>query len=204
MSTITNVQRCEIYQSISLLEQHSLINSDEYVTLLHKVIDSYPVTSYKTISTQTYNETSEINVSVQSTQTPVIEDIRSKKVKDILNMVHDMGWIDHHRSNKKGVDYYWFKKDDSWIPIILENYSDTRTEKGYLTTYAWKGEGDDMSKWSRPPTWDNKHILNYSIKVKELGWDSFGKFPNRKRLDCINLNDETIKEVLKKFETIHE
>ena len=69
---------------------------------------------------------------------------------------------------------------------------------------AWKGEGDNMSKWFRPPTWDNKHILNYSINVKELGWDSFGKSHSRKRLDCINLNDETIKEVLKKFETIHE
>ena len=126
MRTITNVQRCEIYQAISLLEHHSLINSDEYVTLLHKVHDSYPVTSYKTITTQTYNETSEINVSVQSTQTPVIEDIRSKKVKDILNMVHDMGWIDHHKSNKNGVDYYWFEKDDSWIQIILENYSSNR------------------------------------------------------------------------------
>jgi len=104
MSTITNVQRCEIYQAISLLEQHSLINSDEYVTLLHKTLDSYPVTSYKTISTQT--ERTDINVSVQSTHTPIIEDRRSKKVKDILNMTHAMGWINNHKSNKNGDDYY--------------------------------------------------------------------------------------------------
>ncbi len=202
MSTITTVQRCEICQAISLLEQHSLINSDEYVILLHKVFDSYPVTAYKTISTQT--ERTDINVSVQSTQTPIIEDRRSKKVKDILNMAHAMGWINHHKGDKNGGDYYWFEKDGSWIPIILENHSSKRTEKGYVTTYAWKGEGDDMSKWFRPPTWDNKHIQNYSSNVKELGWDSFGKSHSRKRLDCINLNDETIKDVLKKFETIHE
>ena len=139
-----------------------------------------------------------------STQTLVIEDVRNKKVKDILNMVHGMGWIDHHKSNNNGDDYYRFEKEGSWIPIILENHSSKRTEKGYLTTYPWMGEGDNMSKRWKPSTWDNKHILNYSINVKELGWDSFGKSHSRKRIDCINLNDETIKKVLKKFETIHE
>ena len=129
--------------------------------------------------------------------------LRSNKVKDILNIVRDMGWIVHHTNKKNGEDYFWFEKDDSWIPIILENHSsDSKTEKGYLTTYCCRG--GNMRDGVKPPTWNNKHILNYSLKVKELGWEQFGNSPSRKKLDCINLNDEMIEKVLKMFETIHE
>jgi len=125
------------------------------------------------------------------------ERTRDDLVKGILKLTEGLGWIKNKKSG-----YYEFKKNNECIPIILEDHKNNeRTKKGYLTTCGWRDSGMCMSPYKHC---NQSAIISYINLVNSLNWVLFGRtFTNRKRLDPINMSYEQIKDILKKFETIH-
>jgi len=128
------------------------------------------------------------------------ERTREGLVKDILKLTEELGWIALER--KPG--YYEFKwiSTDEYIPIILEDHLlSARSKKGYLTTCGRKDLEMTLSQYKH---WNQSTITSYINLVNSLNWVSFGRTStNRKRLDPIDMSNEQIKEILKRFETIH-
>jgi len=123
------------------------------------------------------------------------ERTRDDLVKDVLKLTAELGWT-RHTKNPKGKLHYWFSKGDNTIPIILENHNkDKKADLGYLTTM--KGTDGGWYKWS-----DNV-MDQYNKNINSLDWVSYGGSSTRKRLDPINMSNEQIKDILKRFETIH-
>jgi hypothetical protein len=136
------------------------------------------------------------------TYPPTDEHTRDDLVKRILRVTEVLGWTKKYSSHR-GENYYWFKKGRDCIPIILEDHAmNKKTKKGYLTTAPWGGDG--TMSWGTLTWWSSTNVTNYINNINTLGWGKFGRCHNRKRLDPVTLSMEQIKEVLKRFETIHE
>ena len=127
---------------------------------------------------------------------------RDDLVKDVLKLTAELGWTRYYKSPTKDA-HYRFKKNDKVLPIILEDHEiNSRTKKGYITTYGWCS--NTILCWPIH-TWTTEMANKYIINVNSLNWVLFGRSTtNRKRLDPINMSNEQIKEILKRFETIHE
>ena len=150
------------------------------------------------------------------------ERTRDDLATDILQLAGELGWTAMPRCGSGHcahdvATWYEFRKNDYYPGLVLRIKGDNRAMKGSLITIPWNKNGmywDGYKYDSQPPKlkfkgtdhglygWSHENFTNYRDNVLELGWNKYAA-NSRKFFDPMSKSNEQIKDILKRFETIH-